>query len=233
MASSSKTTPRVAPVKGYTLRELAFSELRRAILAGRFAPGEAITIRELAEQMNLGVMPVREGVQQLASQGALEFLPNRSVRVPMHRPDELRKIFEARTLLEAYATEQAASHLGPKETSALRNLLDAMTAATPADASKALQDNYRFHFTIYEACRSRYIVEMIETLWLRIGPLHLRVFRASLADQDEFFSVIPTHTKLIDALESHDGSRAGAIMRDLLQSSLGWYERHATETAVP
>jgi DNA-binding GntR family transcriptional regulator len=231
MATSKMTIPHIAAIRGYTLRELAFEELRRAILAGRFAPGEAITIRELAEQMNLGVMPVREGVQQLASLGALEFLPNRSVRVPHHGQDELRKIFEARSLLEGYATEQAAALISPRDIATLRRLLKMMKfTASPVDSREALENNYRFHFTIYQASQSRYIVEMIEKLWLRIGPLHLLVFQANLADQDEFFSVLPLHAELIDALHAREGGRAGKIMRDLLQSSLGWYDSHALPT---
>jgi DNA-binding GntR family transcriptional regulator len=228
MAIESSKAARVGPVKGYTLRELAFSELRSAILAGRFAPGEAITIRELADQMKLGIMPVREGVQQLASQGALEFLPNRSVRVPVHTLDELRKIFEARILLECYATEKAADTLTPAQIDKLRRTLDKLKdLPNISDAAKALENNFAFHFTIYEACGSPYIVDMIEKLWLRIGPLHLRVFHSTVTEKQAFFSVLPLHVELLDALAAHDGKAAGRIMGDLLVRSLAWYEQHA------
>lgn len=231
MPATNPKPPKVAPVKGFTLRELAFSELRSAILAGRFAPGEAITIRELADQMKLGVMPVREGVQQLASQGALEFLPNRSVRVPLHTLEELRKIFEARILLESFATKKAASALAPAQIADLRGILATLKqTSTPGDAARALEDNFRFHFTIYEASDQPYIVDMIEKLWLRIGPLHLRVFRSTDVDQHEFFSVLPEHVELLDALEAGDGPKASAIMASLLRRSLAWYERHTLES---
>lgn len=220
--------PKVGRVKGYTLRELAYGELRVALLSGRFAPGEAITVRELAEMMQLGFMPVREGVQQLASQGALEFLPNRSVRVPVYTLEEVRKIYEARILIECYAVEQAAKHITPEQVAALNEGLQEMfTRAADAEARDKLKANYDFHFQIYEACGSSYIVEMIERLWLRIGPLHISVFNSAPADREDFLAVQPQHVELVNALRVHDAAHAKEIMLSLLEKSLAWYERHA------
>ncbi len=222
--------PKVGRVKGYTLRELAYGELRAALLSGRFSPGEAITVRELAEMMQLGFMPVREGVQQLASQGALEFLPNRSVRVPVYTLSEVRKIYEARILIECYAVEQAAKNITDDQVATLNAGLQEMFAC-PADteARDKLKANYDFHFQIYDACDSSYIVEMIERLWLRIGPLHISVFNSAPADREDFLAVQPQHVDLVKALRAHEPERAKEIMLSLLQKSLSWYERHAAD----
>jgi DNA-binding GntR family transcriptional regulator len=225
-------SPPLRPIKGRTLREIAYEELRNAMLAGHFEPGQLITIREIAALLKCGVMPAREGVQQLASQGAFEFLPNRSFRVPVHTLEELQKIFEARALLECYAAERAAGTLKPSQVRTLRRLLARLAVADEAlDASQAISTNYRFHFMIYEACRSPYIVDAIDRLWLRIGPLHLRVFQSNRSDQHEFFSVLPQHAELVDAVEAGNGPRASIILRALLTQSLAWYEVHAFQEA--
>lgn len=216
---------RIARVKGQTLRELAFGEIRRAMLAGRFFAGEAITIRELAEELGLGVMPVREGVHQLASQGALEFLPNRSVRVPFHTIAELEKVFEARILLESYATEAAAELMSRSDIKNISSVTDKIFDMS-RPVRERLHANYDFHFTIYNACGSPYILEMIERLWLRIGPLHFGAFRSSQWDQEEFLSVRPLHGQLVEALSRRQGAAAGEILTVLLNKSLDWYRRH-------
>lgn len=225
-----RVSPKVGRVRGYTLRELAYGELRAALLSGRFAPGEAITVRELAEMMNLGFMPVREGVQQLASQGALEFLPNRSVRVPVYTLEEVRKIYDARILIECHAVEQAARHITDEQVAALTQSLQEMFARpAEVEARDKLKANYDFHFQIYKACGSRYILEMIERLWLRIGPLHISVFNSAPADREDFLAVQPQHVELVNALRGHDSAHAKQIMLSLLQKSQAWYERHATD----
>ncbi len=221
---------KVNRVKAETLRELAYKELRNALLAGHFSPGEQISIRELSEQMGLGVMPVREGVQQLASQGAFEFLPNRSVRIPAHTVAELQQIFEARILLECYAVKKAAQNINDKEAARLEKIMEKMFEQR---ATMAIKDmvaaNYDFHFSIYRSSGSPYVLEMIERLWLRISPLHIDVFKAAKKDQTDFFSVYPLHCKLLEALGARAGDKAAAIMESLLAKSLEWHCSHVED----
>ncbi len=221
---------KVNRVKSETLRELAYKELRGALLAGHFSPGEQISIRELSEQMGLGVMPVREGVQQLASQGTLEFLPNRSVRVPVHTTSELRQIFAARALLECHAVARAAENISEKELARLSKIMERMFLQKLTMPIKDIvAANYDFHFGIYRHCESPYIVEMIEGLWLRISPLHIDIFKAAKKDQTDFFSVYPLHMKLLAALGAREGEKASAIMKSLLDKSLEWHCTHMAE----
>lgn len=217
--------PRLKKVQGLTQRELAFDAIRDAIFAGRFSPGDAITIRQLVEELGLGAMPVREGVQQLASLGALEFLPNRSVRVPFYTIEELEKIFQARILLESFATSLAAKFMTAKDFARMSDILPRIFDRT-SSISDRLKANFQFHFTIYRASQSHYIEEMIERLWLRIGPLHFQAYRSAKEDLDEFLNVLPLHRKLISTLKARNGEGASKIMSELLTLSLQWYRRH-------
>lgn len=224
---SSAGRAQVRPVRGKTLRVLAYDELRHAVLTGQFAPGEPITIAELSKQLRIGVMPTREAVQQLASQGAFEFLPNRSVRVPVIAESELASLFEARLLLEGFATTRAAENITSEELSHLAATLDTLNDRTRTRAAAdSLAANFDFHFSIYRASRSPYVVEMIEQLWLRMSPLHVRVFRASKREQDDFLSAMPKHRTLLEALRRRDAAKAQATIAAMLAQSLAWHRRH-------
>ncbi|MEQ1863087.1 MAG: GntR family transcriptional regulator [Micropepsaceae bacterium] len=223
---------RVRRVKGLTLRELAYDELRRSILGGRFAPGEAITIAELSGQMGIGVMPTREAVQQLASRGAFEFLPNRSVRVPVIAAIDLASLFEARLLLEGFVTARAAENITPEEVAQVAANLEALIKRLRSRvAADCLEANFDFHFSIYRASRSPYVVAMIEHLWLRMSPLQIRVFRASPKEQDEFFTAMPMHRKLVEYLRRGDRQKAQSTITQMLTQSLKWHLRHAASTS--
>src|SRR5579863_5105990 len=60
-----------------------YQELRRALIAGVFLPGQPVTLRQLVKSLGTSIMPVRDAVGRLIAAGALEMLPNRSVIVPL------------------------------------------------------------------------------------------------------------------------------------------------------
>lgn len=228
MAKSKRQRNQVRRVQGQTLRELAYGELRRAVLAGQFAPGEPITVAELSKQLGIGVMPTREAVQQLASQGAFEFLPNRSVRVPEIAADQLDQLFAARLLLEGFATGEAARHVTREEVTAIAARLDALTETLKLrNAAECLEANFEFHFAIYSASRSPYVVQMIEQLWLGMSPLQRRVFCAPKKEQDAFLSALPKHRTLVSALRAGDARKARETIEAMLVQSRDWHIRHA------
>lgn len=219
-------------MRGRTLREVAYDELRQSLLEGRFAPGEAVTVAELSGQLGIGLMPTREAVQQLASRGAFEFLPNRSVRVPVIAGEELASLFDARFLLEGFATARAAENITREELSRVSaNLAQLIEHARTRAAAECLAANFEFHFSIYCASRSPLVVEMIEHLWLRMSPLHVRVFRASKRDQDDFLSAMPKHRILVDALRRGDKAKAQTTINAMLAQSLKWHQRTAPSAA--
>ena len=71
------------PVDGGTLWQRVYSELRDFLMVGGVPPGEKVTLRQLTTAFGTSLMPVREAVQRLAAEGALEILPNRAIRVPV------------------------------------------------------------------------------------------------------------------------------------------------------
>lgn len=221
---TSRGTATVAPLRVATLRDLAAAEIARALFTGRFAPGEAVTIAALAGELGIGVTPVREAVQHLAAGGAFELLPNRSVRVPAIDASDLERLFEARLLLEAQAAALAAARMADEENEAVAAHLATLEKRLARRAAlPALESNFEFHFAIYRGSRSPYIVDMIERLWLRMSPLQVKVFAATSAEQADFFSAMPLHRSLVEALAARDAERARTLIVRMLTQSRDWH----------
>ena len=62
--------------------EIVYRKLRDLVLFGEIAPGQAVTIQGLTDQLDAGMTPVREAIRRLISEGALDFQGNRRVCVP-------------------------------------------------------------------------------------------------------------------------------------------------------
>ncbi len=206
-----------------TLLDQAYEELKDALISGQFTPGDALVIRRLASEMGTSIMPVRDALQRLVAERALELLPNRTVRVPLITRDAFNKLTEIRFRLEALAAEEAARRATDRLIAALRENNEAMMRALRAqDAAKALEANKAFHFTLYRASESELLIGYIESLWLRIGPLLKTPWR--LAEGHAVFDRAPdTHQMVIDALKERDVSgAASAIVKDITDAA-DWY----------
>src|SRR5690606_14487196 len=113
-------------------------------------------------------------VYQLVADQALEVAPNRSVRVPTMNAEQFREITAIRLQIEGYAVEQASLHATRPLVQSLRQmnaaLAQAMAKAGP-EKTEVVRLNKDLHFSIYEAAAMPMLIKIIETLWLRIGPV--------------------------------------------------------------
>ncbi|HYH36973.1 MAG TPA: GntR family transcriptional regulator [Azospirillum sp.] len=197
-----------------TMSGRVYRDLRSLIMAGQVCPGERLSIRAVAGALGTSMMPVRDAIARLAAEQALEVLPNRTVRVPIltrRRFEELRTI---RLMLEGHATAVAAERVTPPALEEIRDLHAAFTAehahAAP-DAGRLIAINKDFHFRIYEAAEMPALMQIIEGLWLQIGPVlnfDLRSKSRRLSDR----VALRYHQGMLDGLEVRDGAAARAAL---------------------
>ena len=72
-----------------SLNQLTYERLKSALLSGGLDPTSIYTLRKLATELKVSVMPVREAVARLVAEQALEILPNRGIRIPTLSPRQL------------------------------------------------------------------------------------------------------------------------------------------------
>jgi DNA-binding GntR family transcriptional regulator len=154
-----------------TLRLRVYRALAHGLMAGMFKPGEAVTLRTLAQRFGTSAMPVRGAVSRLIAERALVPLPNRSVIVPRMSRARFSQLSRAREMLEGTLAETAAAHATPALLRRLSETNDAMKRSIAEDDFHgALVHNMAFHFTFYEAAAEAVMLPLIEMLWLQAGP---------------------------------------------------------------
>lgn len=170
-----------------SVRERVTDALRQALILGQIQPGRPVTLRGLADRLGTSAMPVREAIRGLAAEKALEVSPAGRVAVPRLTPQRFLEILEARALLEPKAALLALPHLTRDVIRRLEALDDRVDAClTNGDVEGYMSANHAFHFTIYRESRSDVFLPLIESVWLRCGPLmrliYGRVGTAGLLD---------------------------------------------------
>src|SRR3546814_15849232 len=105
-----------------TLHAHAYEQIKEALIEGVYRAGQKVTNRALAAALGTSVMPVREALRQLAAEGALDILPNRTVQVPVLTRERLLEITSIRTRLEGLAAAKAAMRLEEGDVQSLGRL---------------------------------------------------------------------------------------------------------------
>lgn len=205
----------LARIARETVQDRVYAVLRDRLMRGGFEPGQKLKIAELASALGTSAMPIREALNRLAAERAVESMPNRSVRVPSLSKESLRDLMETRCANEGLAVERAARNMDDATLSTLREFIAAQSAMDAVHVSEAsAEQNRAFHFAIYRRSGSAVLLPIIESLWMQYGP-YLRLaserFDGGEGRGTDF------HVAMVTALAGGDGKAARAA----LESDIG------------
>src|ERR1700752_2459979 len=80
------------PTQKARAMERALQQLRAKVVSGALSPGEQIRQQEMAEELGVSRVPLREALNVLADQGLLLHRPNSAYFVAKRAPNELDQI---------------------------------------------------------------------------------------------------------------------------------------------
>jgi DNA-binding GntR family transcriptional regulator len=196
----------LAPVGRETLQEQVYLQLRQALMVGRFRPGQALTLRSVAEALGVSHMPVRGALQRLEAEGALNTqFTRRTLNIPELRLVEMEELRDIRVELEGLATERAAKNVTKPELEEIGRRVQRMQAsAETGDIEGYIVENWAFHTAVYQASHMPQLLTLVEGLWLRIGPY----VRFMLPDRESMLASMPNHHEIFEALQRRDAKSA-------------------------
>lgn len=202
----------VTPIEALTIQERVYQELRRLIMSGHFAPGEALTIRSLAESLGTSAQPVREALHKLSADQAVLLLPNRSIHIPFLSRSDLAELCEIRRHLEGLAAARTAEVISDSDIETLESLQELSRSAMQSGDPGGVVEAYRqFCFKIFEWSDSSFLQHMISGLWLKMGPTRrtaiLEVFREG--EPERYLRA----TDLVAAMRTRNSKDACEAMR--------------------
>jgi DNA-binding GntR family transcriptional regulator len=198
-----------------TLAEHVAADLHAAILRREFPGGSALRINDLAERFETSAMPVREALRRLAGLGLVEILPHRGARVLELSVEDLEDTYRVRRALEPLALHDAATRITETQlfeaAAALErheNHLDA------GDVESARQAHTDFHFLLYRAAGSPWLLRAIEPVWQNSER-----YRFASGDTDRVRSH-GEHEELLTTCRAHKPEAAHEAMERHLNGAL-------------
>ncbi|MFE5806556.1 GntR family transcriptional regulator, partial [Streptomyces sp. NPDC056491] len=155
-------------VMRHSVRGQVLDALRAALVEGELVPGEIYSGPALGERFGVSATPVREAMQQLAVEGAVECLPNRGFRVLSRTPRELAELAEVRALLEVPVMLRLARTVPADAWEALRPAAAATAeAAAAGDLPGYAEADRDFHRAVLRLAGNDQLVQVAEELHRR------------------------------------------------------------------
>ena len=196
-----------------SLRTQVYDSLRDSLTAGRFVPGQKLTLRFVAKALGVSLMPVREALRRLVAEGAFEMRPNRSVRVPLMTRARIIELRDIRIALEGLAVEKAAALATREQVARIRRIaLEIVAARDMGDSATDRRKIREYHFALYAIADLPTLMRVIEGLWLQTGP-YLNLLYPGFVSSPRGPE---GRTRLLRALQAHDAATARReIERDI------------------
>jgi DNA-binding GntR family transcriptional regulator len=198
-----------------TMAEYALEQLRESIILGELPAGTPLRLDELARSLGMSISPIREAVRQLEALGLAKHVPHQGARVLDFDIEELRDLFHVRLTLESLAARRAAERFEETDAAAARSHLERFDTATAAgDVRGTMRAHTDFHFTLYEASRSSWLVALIRPAWDRSERFRPALLTSHTGAQERHREF---DDELLAACEQHDPEGAARVLHDHLE----------------
>ena len=154
-------------------QQAAHAWLREMIFSGALPPGKPLRQEEIARQLGISRLPIREALNRLATEGLVELKPRRGFYVTSLNENEIDDIFDMRAMLEGRAGHLAAERTTTADADAIDRLVTELDIAVETNVpfEHYAQLNVRFHEQLYQSCNRKHLQRQIEMLRDAVAPL--------------------------------------------------------------
>jgi DNA-binding GntR family transcriptional regulator len=183
--------------------DLVYLRTRQSILSGEFEPGVPLRVQDLANRNGVSMIPVREALRKLESEGFVESIPNRGARVTPMSLDDMLDVYRLRIVLEVEALRQAIPRLTTAALERARELNIRMHEGADLGGTATQTLHHELHFLLYEPSGSRWLLKTIQSVWD-----HTERYRRAMVPLVDMDDSRLQHQRIIDALSDNDAPAA-------------------------
>ncbi len=215
----------VKSTTGHNYKEQVYAILKKAITTHELRPGDKVSVRKLAESLNMSRTPVREAIHALRDEGWLSVKPWQGTVVRSVTKREVEEIMHLRMAIEPYAIELALPYLGERDINYLASLIEKQKHAADQDfASQFIETDKEFHSHLANITKNSRIIHIMKEM----GELYSRLGIEAVQEKSRYELAIQEHITIVDALRTRDVQVSANAMRvhvhRTLEALLTWLD---------
>ncbi|HEY3886245.1 MAG TPA: GntR family transcriptional regulator [Vicinamibacterales bacterium] len=213
----------------FSKASFAYETLRREILNGSYRPGERLRLSQIAQQLALSEMPVREALRLLQKDGLVVMELHRGAHVAALSLKRAHEIVEVRTALECVAGFTALPlHDAPSVIRLERSL--ARLEAARRDARQFARRNRELLTLLYARAPNEFLRQHIQALWDQVWRFSSTLLFEFMPGRLE--ATILENRAIVAAISDRDGVALQALLARRRDDILAGWQR-AIECETP
>ncbi|MCY1152934.1 MAG: GntR family transcriptional regulator [Sphaerochaetaceae bacterium] len=187
--------------KFQTKADVVHDEILNKISNKQYKAGEKIVLRQLAKELNVSEIPVRDALNRLEGEGYLTHTANKSFLVCPLDINDLTNFFQVKGVLEGFAAKLSVDYLSEEDLKHLVEINDEMRIAFKENNTKNYSElNTKFHMFMYHSIPNTELINLLQQLGKR-WSITKRVFDVAPIRVEQ--SIID-HEKIIELVKNKD-----------------------------
>ncbi len=196
----------LAPNRVEQVRDAMLGE----IASGQLGPGERIIQEQIARTLGVSRQPVQQALLLLRNQGVLRDAPGRGLEVAPLEPDQVKHMYDMRSVIEGLACRLAAENNAERAGKLGPALIDAgRKAVASGSVAKMVAADLKFHEFIYGLSGNPLVAPAMQTHWTHTQ----RVMGEVLIKDETPRDIWNQHAAILDAVARGNAAKAEALAR--------------------
>jgi len=168
---------KLLPAAPRSKQQRAYQRIRERIERGEYTPGQRLIIDQLAAELGMSQVPIREAIRRLEAEGWLTYELNSGATVALLNRETWAQLLESVAVTEGYATALAAPHLTAADLQELTAINRGMRTALRDEDVQAFSDaNRAFHARILNRCPNSIMAGQLRQAQARLDSLNRALF---------------------------------------------------------
>ena len=205
-----------------TKQQAIYQHLKDRILEGKLPPGQRLIIDDIADDLGLSIIPVREALQLLQAERLVDIRPHAGATVAPVTPENIEEVFVILEGMESMAVRRVAKMMPGDLATTLDKLITQMDAAEKQnDVEKWSDLNMDFHLAISDATGMPWLREITERALGNWDRIRRHFFREG--SKHRFTEAQNEHHAILKALSKGDADVAEKLVRQHNQRAFRHY----------
>lgn len=219
-----------AIAEGLPLKQRAYAELKRRILAGELLPGTLLSERQIAGALKMSKTPVHAALERLEADGLVTVAAQQGIMVREITPQDIGDHFELREAIEPFLVSRLAGRLDADAVKSLeQNLYENQRAIAAGDVAANVRLDAEFHLQLCECLGNREITRVMAQIREKA---HYVIYQISTRHPERMAVSLAEHVAITEALIDGDGTLAAERMTSHLRNGIeSLYNRRSKPSA--
>lgn len=210
----------ISAIEKKSKKQIAYERIKEEIIRNKLKPGALLIERQLCEALDTSRTPVREALQQLTSEGLVNFISGKGAFVSNVTYKDFIEIYTVREVLEGLACRLCTLLIVDEQIKLLENIYSDLKKSVDLKKSELfITGDVEFHRLIIENAQNNVLQNMMNIMQSQIQRITYYIEE----DEERIIQSLEQHEIILKAIKDREEEKAEKAMREHIRDSKNYH----------